>query len=66
LGKGNGTFQVSQIIHIAASPTGMQVADVSGNNLPDIVTSDYPAGGNTLTVLLNQYKPAATADAAGR
>jgi FG-GAP-like repeat len=58
LGKGNGTFQASQIIHIAASPTGMQVADVSGDNLPDIITSDYPATGNTLTVLLNQYKPA--------
>jgi hypothetical protein len=60
LGKGNGTFQASQIIHVAVSPAGMQVAAVSGNNLPDIVTSDYPAGGNTLTVLLNQYKPAGT------
>jgi hypothetical protein len=36
----------------------MQVADVSGDSLPDIITSDYPATGNTLTVLLNQYKPA--------
>lgn len=57
LGKGNGTFQASQIIHVAVSPTGMQVADVSGDSLPDIVTSGYPATGNTLTVLLNQYKP---------
>ena len=44
----------------------MQVADVSGHNLPDIVTSDYPASNHTLTVLLNQYKaasPTATAAA---
>lgn len=65
-GKGNGTFQAPQIIHVAASPTGMQIADVSGNHLPDIITSDNPAGGDTLTVLLNQYKPAnANASASG-
>jgi len=64
LGKGNGTFQPSQIIHVAGSPSGMQVSDLRGDNRPDIITSDYPAGNHTLTVLLNQYK-AASASASG-
>jgi FG-GAP-like repeat len=54
LGKGDGTFQPEQILHVAASPSQIAVGDLNGDGRPDIVTSSGITIG-VLETLINQY-----------
>ena len=54
-GNGDGTFQKAQALQIPGGEQQIQVADLNGDNLPDIVTL---SSGNVITVALNQYAAA--------
>ena len=54
LGKGNGTFAAEQIMQVAESPSQIAVADLNGDNRPDIVISSGNAPGMLVT-LIDEY-----------
>jgi hypothetical protein len=50
LGDGRGSFSAATSYRVGSQPIAVAVGDVNGDGKPDLVT----AGGNGVTVLLNQ------------
>ena len=54
-GRGDGTFAPTVSYAAGANPQALAVADVNGDGKPDLAVANFgPAGGHTVSVLLNR------------
>ena len=54
-GNGDGTFGEEQIVTVGTRPSQLAVADLNGDELPDLVVAN--SGGYTVSVLINNSSP---------